>query len=222
MEEKIRVLAWSELSEPKSVYPNGINGTLAEYLNTLGDIVAETANIDEPDQGLSEGKLSETDVLIWFGHVRHDDVTDETVERVVKHVKERGMGYLALHSSHFARPLKALLGTSCAWRAYVEDGKPGYIKVVNPDHPIAEGVSDFVIPREEWYGEPYDVPIPEAVIIAGLYCDGKELARDGLVWTVGNGRVFYFRPGHETFPIYYMDEVRRIIANGVRWLAKRV
>jgi trehalose utilization protein len=221
MSDKIRVVAWSELSEPKKVYPEGINGALASYLNGLDDVDAKTANIDEAGQGVGEDILADTDVLIWFGHVKHGDVTDETVDRVVRHVKERGMGYLALHSSHFAKPLKSLLGTSCAWRTYVHDGKPGYIKVVNPDHPIAEGVNDFIIPHEEWYGEPYDVPIPESVIVAGLYCDGKELARDGLVWTVGNGRVFYIRAGHETYPIYFMDEMQKLIANGVRWLAKR-
>lgn len=222
MSDKIMVLAWSELTEPKEVYPNGINGALAEYLSLFGDMEVETGNINEPEQGLSEERLSRTDVLIWFGHVRHNDVTDEAVERVVRHVKERGMGYLALHSSHFAKPLKALLGTSCAWRTYVEDGKPGFIKVVNINHPIAKGIEDFVIPREEWYGEPFDVPTPEAVILAGLYCDGRELARDAMVWTIGNGRVFYFRPGHETYPIFYMEEVRKVIANAVRWLAKRI
>jgi trehalose utilization protein len=65
------------------------------------------------------------------------------------------------------------------------------------------------------------VPEPEAVIIEGTYKDGEEVARDLLVWTVGNGRVVYFRPGHETFPIYYMAEVRRLMENSVRWLAQK-
>ncbi|MFQ6133693.1 MAG: ThuA domain-containing protein [Armatimonadota bacterium] len=215
----IRVLAWSELSEPEDVYPQGINGALAEHLNTCEGIVAKTANLDERGQGVPEEGLAEADVLMWFGHVRHGDVTEETVERVVKHVRERGLGYLALHSSHFALPLKALLGTSCAWRTYVHDGEPGHIKVVDPDHPIAEGVGDFTIPQEEWYGEPFEVPEPEAVILEGTYKDGEEIARDALTWTIGKGRVFYFRPGHETYPIFYMPEVRRVIANAVRWLA---
>jgi len=219
-EKLIRVLAWSEFTEPTHVYPKGIHGALAEYLGVWGDITAKTAQIDEPSQGVSEEALNETDVLIWFGHVRHGNVTDETVERIVRHVKERGMGYLPLHSSHFARPNQTLMGTGCGWRAYVEDGKPGHLKVVASDHPIAQGVEDFTIPKEEWYGEPYDVPEPEAVIIEGTYKDGEEIARDVLVWTVGKGRVMYFRPGHETYPIYYMAEVRQIILNGVRWLAK--
>jgi len=220
MADKIHVLAWSEYTEPKYAYPNGIHGAIAEYLNVCEGITAKTATIDDPQQGVGEDALNETDVLIWFGHVRHGDVTDESVNRIVRHVKERCMGFLALHSSHFARPYKALMGANCGWRAYVEDGKPGHIRVVNPDHPIAKGVNDFTIPREEWYGEPFEVPEPEAVIIEGSYVDGKEIARDALVWTVGKGRVMYFRPGHETFPIYYMAEVRKIIENGVRWLAK--
>ena len=217
----IRVLAWSEVSEPASVYPKGIHGALADHLNTCPGITARTAQIGDPEQGVSDQALAETDVLLWFGHVRHGQVTDETVARVVEAVKERGMGYLALHSSHFAKPLKALLGTTCAFRTYVEDGKPGHILVTAPEHPVAKGVAPFTIPKEEWYGEPFDVPTPETIVFAGVYNDGTELGRDGLVWTVGKGRVFYFRPGHETYPIYDMPPVRKIIENGVRWLARR-
>ena len=217
----IRVIAWSERSEPEGVYPQGINGALAEHLNTRPGIEAVVASLGEPDQGVSEEALAAAEVLMWFGHVRHGEVSGETVERVCRHVRERGLGYLALHSSHFALPLKALLGTSCAWRAYVEDGKPGHIRVVSPTHPIAAGVEDFTIPKEEWYGEPFEAPEPEAVILEGTYSDGVEVARDALVWTIGEGRVLYFRPGHETYPIYQMGEVQRIIENGVRWLARR-
>jgi len=219
--KSIRVLAWSERTEPTSVYPNGINGALADHLNSSRGIVARTAQLDDLNQGVSEEALGETDVLIWFGHVRHEEVNDSTVSRIVAAVKERGMGYLALHSSHWAKPNMALMGTACGWRDYVFDGKPGRIFVALPGHPIARGVKSFVIPEEEWYGEPYEAPIAEAVVLAGVYNDGAELVRDGLVWTVGKGRVFYFRPGHETYPIYFMAEVQRIMVNGVRWLAQR-
>ncbi len=217
----IRVLAWSEMSEPKEVYPKGLHDAIAAHLNTERGITAKTAALQDPGQGVPEDALADTDVLIWYGHVRHGAVTDETVARVVRHVKERGMGYLALHSSHFAKPLKALTGTECSWRTYVNDGKPGHIKVVMPDHPIARGVKDFTIPKTEWYGEPFAFPQPEAVVLAGLYNDGKELARDGICLTVGAGRVFYLRFGHEGYPIYYMPQVRRILANSVRWLARQ-
>jgi trehalose utilization protein len=221
MGDRIRVLAWSELSEPKRVYPNGISGALAEHLGGLPDMEVRTASIDETDQGVSESALAQTDVLLWFGHVKHGQVAQASVDRVVRAVKERGMGFLPLHSSHYSKPLKQLTGTSGSWRDYVENGKPARILVVDPAHPITRGLEDFTIPAEEWYGEPYDVPTPEAVVLVGLYDDGREVARDGITWTIGKGRVFYFRPGHETYPIYFMPEVRRIIENGVRWCAGR-
>jgi trehalose utilization protein len=132
------------------------------------------------------------------------------------------MGFLPLHSSHYSKPLKQLTGTSGSWRDYVENGKPARIMVVDEAHPIVKGVQDFTIPAEEWYGEPYEVPTPEAVVLVGLYDEGREVARDGITWTIDKGRVFYFRPGHETYPIYFMPEVQRIIENGVRWCARRV
>jgi len=216
----IRVIAWSEFTEPGSVYPTGIHGCLAQNLNNCQGITVSVSGLEDPDQGVSEEQLEAADVLIWFGHIKHGDVTDESVERTVKQVKEKGLGFLGLHSTHFARPFKALMETECSFRAYVENGTKGDIKVAAPDHPIAKGVSDFTIPQVEWYGEPYAVPKAETVVLAGIYDDYTELTRDGLVWTVGNGRVFYFRPGHETFPIYHMPEVKKIIENGVRWLAK--
>jgi len=220
-QDNVRVLSWSELSEPRNVYPKGINVALADYLDTCEGIEAKTASIDDPEQGLSDEVVASTDVLIWFGHVRHGDVTEQNVAKVVRRVREEGMGFLPLHSSHFSKPLKALTGTSCAWRCYVEDGKSAWIRVVKEDHPIASGVSNFVIPQEEWYGEPFDIPQPDEVVLGGTYCDFQEVARDGVTWTMGKGRVFYFRPGHETFPIYYMQPVRKIIENAVRWLARK-
>ena len=159
-------------------------------------------------------------MLVWFGHTKHGEVTDASVARIKKHVEERGMGFLGLHSTHFAKPYKALMGTECSWRAYVEDGKPAKILVADETHPIAKGVEPFIIAREEWYGEPYQVPTPDAVVFVGVYTDNREVARDGLTWTVGKGRVFYWRPGHETYPIYHMPEVLHIRENGVRWCAK--
>jgi len=217
---KIQALVWSELTEPKHIYPHGISGVIAEHLNRTGNIVAKTATLTDPEQGVSDAILAETDVLLWFGHVKHGAVSDESVARIVKHVKERGMGFVGLHSTHFAKPYKALMGTSCAWRTYVEDGKSAKILVADPHHPIAKGVEPFSIPHEEWYGEPYDVPPPDAVVFVGLYTDNREVARDGLTWTVGKGRVFYWRPGHETYPIFHMPEVLRILENATRWCAQ--
>src|SRR5205823_6199252 len=136
MNRKMRVLAWSELSEPKRVYPNGISGALAQHLSSLPDMEVRTASIDDPDQGVSDAALAQTDVLLWFGHVKHGQVAQASVDRVVRHVKERGMGFLPLHSSHYSKPLKQLTGTSGSWRTYVENGKPARILVVDEAHPI--------------------------------------------------------------------------------------
>ncbi|MFP6641423.1 MAG: ThuA domain-containing protein, partial [Myxococcota bacterium] len=127
--------------------------------------------------------------------------------------------FVSLHSSHYAKPYKALMGTACSWRAYVADGRPARILVADPEHPIAEGVEPFSIAREEWYGEPYAVPPPDAVVFIGVYADNEEIARDGITWTCGNGRVFYWRAGHETYPIYHMPQVLRIMTNAARWCA---
>ena len=129
MSEKIRVLAWSEQSEPRNVYPNGISGALAEHLGGQSDMQVRTASIDDAEQGVSDAALAETDVLLWFGHVKHDKVTQESVDRVLRHVKERGMGFLPLHSSHYSKPLRQLTGTSGSWRSYVENGKPARLRV---------------------------------------------------------------------------------------------
>jgi hypothetical protein len=130
------------------------------------------------------------------------------------------MGFIALHSAHFSKPLKALLGTSGAWSAYVNDGKPHQISVSDPQHPIARGVRPFTIPREERYEEPFVVPAPEAVVFHGFHESTKTAARQGLCWTIGKGRFFYFRPGHEEFPVYFMPEIRRILRNAALWAAR--
>lgn len=220
----IRVLVWSERSEPVSVYPNGINGALAEMLAKDKTLSVKTANITDPDLGVSEAALDETDVLIWFGHRKHAEITPEAIARIVRHVREKGMGYLPLHSSHFALPFKALLNSIQetkdvgAWRDYINDGKPTEIAVLEPNHPIAKGVKNFTVPKTERYDEPFQVPGPEAVVFNGTYADGLH-ARQGLCWTAGKGRIFYWRTGHEEYPIFFQPEIQRIIVNAVHWLA---
>src|SRR5882724_9903636 len=162
---------------------------------------------------------------MWWGHKRHAEITDETVSRIEKNVKERGMGFIALHSSHFAKPYKKLMGTPCSWGHYTEDGSKTDVFVLNAKHPIAKGVNDFVVPHNERYGEPFACPKPKTagdVIFGGIYTlpDGtREMCRQGFVWTVGKGKVFYFQPGHETYPIFFQPEVRLIMQNAVQWAA---
>jgi trehalose utilization protein len=221
---KIRVLVWSERTEPAAIYPEGINGAVATFLQKDPTLQVKTADITEPDLGVSDANLDETDVLIWFGHLKHSEVPEPVIKRIVMHVREKGMGYLPLHSSHFALPFKALLNEIApvkdvgAWRAYIDDGKPIEIVVTDPGHPIAKGVEGFTIPKTERYDEPFQVPGPETVVLSGTYADGQH-ARQGLCWTIGKGRVFYFAPGHEAYPIFFQPEVQKVVTNAVHWLA---
>jgi trehalose utilization protein len=222
--KKIRVLVWSERTEPAAVYPDGINGAVAGFLQMDSALQVKTAKITDPDLGVSDAVLDETDVLIWFGHTKHAEVPEAVIKSIVTHVKEKGMGYLPLHSSHFALPFKAVLNEIApvkdvgAWRAYINDGKPTQISVTDPGHPIAKGVKAFTIPRTERYEEPFQVPGPETVVFGGTYADGQH-ARQGLCWTISKGRVFNFRPGHEEYPIFFQPEVQKIVTNAVHWLA---
>ncbi len=229
----IRVLAWSERTEPADVYPNGINGAVAEMFKNEKNVKVTVANISDPEQGLSEAALQATDVLVWFGHRKHKDVTDENVARVVRHIVERGMGFLPLHSAHYCRPFQLLMykkatmtGVKLAetpvggWARVRNDGKPQTIKVLEPKHPTAKGVKDFIIPKDEMYINPFNVPPPDLKVLEGVWEGGEQHGSDGMIWVVGKGRIFYFRPGHETYPIYFQPEVQQVIRSVVRWLAK--
>jgi trehalose utilization protein len=229
---KRKVVAWSEGSanvDPKSkeIYPNDINSAIAEGLKPLEAEGWEVvkASLDDPEQGLSASLLESCSVLIWWGHKKHGDVKDELVDRIEKRVKEEGMGFIGTHSAHFSKPYKRLMGTRCSWREYVEDGTSAQIIVKLPDHPICKNVANFKLPAIERYGEPFRVPEPESVPLEGIYTkpDGSnETARMGLCWTVGKGRVFYFTPGHESYNDYFKPEVRRIMMNATKWVARVV
>jgi trehalose utilization protein len=222
--DKRQVVAWSEGTAPKRVYPNDINTAIAEGLKPLKDWEVLIASINDPDQGLPDAVLNKTNVLIWWGHQHHGDVKDELVARIVKRVKEEGMGFIATHSAHYSKPLKALLGTPCGWNGYTDDGSKLDLLVRAPKHPIARGVHDFVVPHTERYGDPFEVPTPETVVFDGLYTlpnGTTQHAQQGMTWAVGKGRVFYFQPGHESYPIYFQEEIRRIFRNGVQWAASK-
>ncbi|MCX6906184.1 MAG: ThuA domain-containing protein [Verrucomicrobia bacterium] len=226
---KRRVVVWSEGTanvDPgsKQVYPNDINTAIAEGLKPLESKGWEivTRSLKDEDQGVSDDLLKGTDVLIWWGHKKHGEVKDELVNKIVARVKEQGMGFIAVHSSHFAKPYKKLMGTACTWREYKADGTSVKITVKLPNHPLAKGVKDFALPKIERYGEPFAVPEPEAVPFEGIYTrpDGQtQPGRMGLCWTIGKGKVFYFTPGHETYDDYYRPEVRQIFLNAVPWAA---
>ena len=205
-----------EVPEVARIYPEGIHGAIAAYLRQQGFSVA-TATLDEPEHGLTELRLAETDVLIWWGHMAHEEVQDDIVDRVQQRVLE-GMGLLVLHSGHFSKIFKRLMGTSCdlTWREAEEKER---LWVVDPGHPIAAGLGPyFEIPEAETYGEHFDIPAPDSLVFVSWF-QGGEVFRSGCCYHRGRGKIFYFRPGHETQPIYHQDEVLTVIGNAVRWAA---
>lgn len=221
MSQAIRVTVWNEFRHEKvhpevaAIYPDGIHRAIAAGLES--NYTVRTATLDEPEHGLSEDVLDETDVLIWWGHMAHGDVQDEIVERVHKRVLQ-GMGMVVLHSGHFSKIFKKLMGTSCdlKWREADEKER---IWVVNPGHPIAAGIGEYIeLPQEEMYGEHFDIPQPDELVLVSWF-EGGEVFRSGCCFTRGAGKIFYFRPGHETYPTYYHPQVRQIISNAVKWAA---
>ena len=219
---KIRVTVWGEnVHERKHlavarIYPHGMHETIAEALRESPDFEVHTATLDQPEHGLTDAVLDRTDVLSWWGHCAHGEVHDEIVARIHARVLE-GMGLLVLHSSHYAKIFKRLMGTSCSltWR---EAGEKERLWVCNPGHPIAQGLGHyFEIPHEEMYGEPFGIPEPDETVFLSWFAGG-EVFRSGCTWKRGNGKIFYFRPGHETYPTYHQPEVRRVLQNAARWL----
>jgi trehalose utilization protein len=223
MAKKIRVTVWSEFRHEKSspavakIYPEGMHGAIAAGLRSEAAFEVRTANLDEPEHGLSQKTLAETDVLTWWGHMAHDEVKDEIITRVQQRIIE-GMGLIVLHSGHYSKLFKRMMGTSCALRWREADEKER-LWVVEPGHPIVDGLPPyFELPREEMYGERFDIPNPDAVVFVSWFAGGN-VFRSGCTFTRGKGRIFYFQPGHETYPIYFDANVRKVIANAVRWAA---
>lgn len=196
------------------IYPKGIHGAIADFLSAEGHSVT-TATLDEPGHGLSEQLLLETDVLIWWGHLAHDEVSDATVEMVKERVLD-GMGLIVLHSGHFSKIFKSLMGTGCdlKWR---ESDDTERVWNVDPAHPIAAGIGEyFEIEKEEMYGEHFDIPAPDELIFVSWFTGG-EVFRSGATFKRGRGKIFYFRPGHETYPTYHQKEVQQVIKNAALW-----
>src|SRR5580700_4354319 len=164
-----KVVVWSEGTAPKNIYPNDVNTAIADGLMGLPNWDVVTASLNDPDQGITDELLNSASTLIWFGSLRHNDVNDDLVAKIVKRVKEDGMGFIATHSSHFSKPLKQLLGTKCAWKYYVDDGSRLTMVVKDASHPIAHGITDFDCPKTERYGDPFEVPAPDAFVFDGIY-----------------------------------------------------
>ncbi len=216
----INVTVWNENRHEqknpvvREIYPEGIHGAIASFLEE-GGFRTHTATLEEVEHGLTEEVLNQTDVLVWWGHLAHDEVKDEIVEKVKQRVLD-GMGLIVLHSGHFSKIFKILMGTSCdlKWREADEKER---LWVVEPSHPIVEGIGEFIeLEREEMYGEHFDIPAPDELIFTSWF-EGGEIFRSGCTYKRGNGKVFYFRPGHETYPTYHNKDIQRVIMNAIKW-----
>jgi len=224
MANKIRVTIWNEFRHEKhegslaqKYYPNGIHAQIKSFLDECDDLEVRLACLDDPDQGIPDEVLDNTDVLMWWGHCYHDAVRDDRVEYIRNRVYKGGMGFVACHSAHESKPFKAIVGTSGAlsWG----DDYPEIMWNLKPSHPIAEGIPDhFDLELEELYAEPFYIPDPDDLIFAGWYPTGH-IFRAGATYTRGMGRVFYFQPGHESCPSFHNPFVQRVLKNGVHWVA---
>lgn len=240
-ERPTNVLVWDEQQEVQvrsGAYENYLGNAIAEFLATVPGLKVVSASIKEPEQGLSAERVNTADVILWWGHVRHADVDDSRVESVIARVKKGEAVFVALHSAHYSKPFTRLLGTRCGF-AYVDSNRGrGYrekLRIVNPTHPITKGLSDFEIPRTEIYAEPFEVPFPDKILIYGHWDNGHSFP-DLCYWSVGAqgvlplarervrqpGKVVYFRPGHETFPIFKQPEVQEILKRIVLWSGEQV
>ncbi|MBA4861884.1 ThuA domain-containing protein [Streptomyces sp. PSKA54] len=223
--DPLRVTVWSEGRHEQRdehvarLYPQGMHGAVAEGVRLhLGDGArVRTATLDEPEHGLTEEVLADTDVLTWWGHIAHDEVSDEVVDRVHRHVMA-GMGLIVLHSGHWSKIFTRLMGTTCTLRWRAERDRE-LVWTVDPAHPIAAGVPHpIVIDEQEMYGEFFDIPAPDELVFISSF-SGGEVFRSGCTFRRGHGRIFYFSPGDQDYPVYHHPDVRRVIANAVTWAA---
>jgi trehalose utilization protein len=216
----VRVRVWSEGTAPRSVYPQDIDGALGDFLARQPGLAVARARLDQFANGLADADLDATDVLIWWGRLRHGDLPDARARAIAERVRAGRLGFVALHASCLSKPFVELMGGPCELAAWREDGRPERVEIKAPEHPIARGLGRFTIPRTAMFAEPFKVPDPETVVMVSTF-DRGETFRSALTWTVGKGRVFYFRPGHDGFPVFFHPAVRQVVANSATWVARR-
>ena len=280
--ERVNVLVWDEQQpEQKKAYPNFLGNAIADHLKRNLALNVKSSRLDDPQQGVSSKVLDWSDVIVWWGHVRHDEISSEKSKEIVRRIKQGDLSLIALHSAHWSNPFveamnertrmdfdrdygelgngslevnyvspaqrfrapirdekvtpwvdlrkyptgkvsgTVYLPISC-FPAYRPDGKPSTIKTLLPEHPIAAGIPPvFVVSNTEMYDEPFHIPQPDAVIFEETWEPG-EWFRSGSLWNIGKGKVFYFRPGHETYSVYSESMPQKIVENTVLWLGSMV
>jgi trehalose utilization protein len=280
--ESIHVLMWDERQpRQEEAYDNWIgNEIVARLKASTKNMQFRSVALDDPDQGLSDENLAWADVVLWWGHARHSDVTWVHAKKVADLVQSGDINIAILHSAHWARPFVELMNRRsiedalayiekqnpgkkithetvsppkersapmrgsvltpayygynkgktavhgiihlpwCCFPAFRNDGEPSTLITKNPYHPIAKGLPPtFKIPLTEMYDEPFHIPNPDEVIFEETWETG-EWFRSGLIWNMGGGKVFYFRPGHETYPVFKQDKIIQVLANACEWLGR--
>lgn len=216
----VRVRVWSEGTASKSVYPHGVEGALAEGLSGRPLLSVSTGRLGDLDSGLSDADLNASDVLVWWGRLRHDEVPEDRARAVAERVKAGKLGLVALHASYASKPFRALMGGPCEPDGWRDDGRAEHVAVASPEHPVARGVGPFTIPKTCMFIEPFQVPQPESVVLVSSW-DSGETFRSGLTWSVEKGRVVYLRPGDDSFPVLFHPAIRQVVANAAVWAAHR-
>lgn len=221
----LRVTVWHEFRHEKrhpevaAIYPNGMHEAIAGFLRQRDDLIISTATLDEPEAGLTADRVNSTDVFVWWGHGYHNEVSDEVVDRVFKRIVSEGAGLVALHSGHFSKIFRKLMGTGCDLKWRVNPPQRETMWVTRPGHPIISHIDDhLVLEPEEMYGEFFDIPEPECTFLISSF-SGGEVCRSGCTWTRGMGKIAYLRPGHESYPTYHNPMVLQMIENAARWAA---
>jgi trehalose utilization protein len=271
----LRILVWDERQpKQKEAYGDGfLGGTIADFLGKQAGVTVKSVALDSPAQGLDPATLDATDVIVWWGHLRHGEVTVGHTEEIVTRVREGRLGLVPLHSAHWSRPFVRLMqeraksdalaklpeaeratakweflnqspfGTvvkagapltpsvakeggiykltlpQCVFPSYRPDGAPGRMTTLLPQHPIAAGLPvKWDVAQTEMYSEPFHVPEPDAVVFEEKWDKGEHF-RSGCAWQVEKGRVFYFRPGHESYPVFQQIECLQVVLNAARWVA---
>lgn len=275
--KKIRVLVWDETGDAqKEAYENYLGKCIADQLSKNAAFSVSSATLNDKQQGIGTEVLNNTDVLIWWGHIRHGEISTAKGQEIVQRIATGNLSFIGLHSAHWSVPFIEAMNEvtrrrifadsslkkedvtfiapevrkslpkredrlapytdirkfpdgskklevhlpNCCFPDVRNDGKPSTIRVQKKEHPIVKGLSPVLrLQQTEMYNEPFHVPEPDQLILEECW-EGGEWFRSGMLWNLGKGKVFYFRPGHETYPIFKEKWVMQLLTNAVQWLGQ--